>query len=124
MKKRPGLANIKKYFTRHSNRQRVRYPNSHIPITVQLTYCLTGLDSTKLFNLLKNGPNPASFCLFSFFSHDKFSTNLTVNDKSVDGVLGTRTQCGRMVGADKSTELWRHTTIQSAIDFNVGTQSY
>ena len=25
-----------------------------------------------------NGPNPASFCLFSFFSHDKYSTNLTI----------------------------------------------
>ena len=24
------------------------------------------------------------FCLFSFFSHDKYSTSLTVNDKSVD----------------------------------------
>ena len=28
--------------------------------------------------------------------------------KSVDGVLGTRTLGGSMVGADKSTELWRH----------------
>ena len=33
---------------------------------------------------------------------------LTINGKSVDGVLGTRTQCGRMEGADESTELWRH----------------
>ena len=55
----------------------------------------------------KNGPNPASFCLFSFFSHDKYSTN-TINEKSIDGVLGTWTQGGRMVGADESTELWRH----------------
>ena len=55
----------------------------------------------------KNGPNPVSFCLFSFFSHDKYSTN-TINEKSVDGVLGTRTRGGRMVGADESTELWRH----------------
>ena len=37
-----------------------------------------------------NGPSPASFCLFSFFSNDKYSTN-TINEKSVDGVLGTRT---------------------------------
>ena len=57
--------------------------------------------------LLKNGPNPASFCLFSFFSHDKYSTN-TINEKSVDGVLGTQTRSGRMVGADESTELWPH----------------
>ena len=54
------------------------------------------------------GSNPASFCLFSFFSHDKYSTNLTINDKSIDSVLGTRTQGGRMVGTDESTELWRH----------------
>ena len=47
--------------------------------------------------------------LFIFiFSHDKYNTNLTINGKSVDDVLGTRTLGGRMVGADKSTELWRH----------------
>ena len=28
------------------------------------------------------------------------------NDKGVDGVLGTQTLVGRMVGADESTELW------------------
>ena len=55
----------------------------------------------------KNGQNPASFCLFLFFSIDKHYTN-TINEKSIDGVLGTRTQGGRMVGEDKSTELWRH----------------
>ena len=57
---------------------------------------------------LKNGPKPASFCLFSFFSRDKYITNLTVNDKSIDGVLGTRTRGGMMEGADESTELLRH----------------
>ena len=44
------------------------------------------------------------FVYFSFFSHDKYSTN-TINEKSRDGVLGTRTWGGRMVGADESTEL-------------------
>ena len=29
----------------------------------------------------KNGPNPASFCLFLLFSHDKYSTN-TINEKA------------------------------------------
>ena len=48
------------------------------------------------------------FGLFRSFSHYKYSTNLTINDKSIDGVLGTRTRGSRMVGADKSTELWRH----------------
>ena len=52
----------------------------------------------KTFNLyLRNGPNPASFCSFSFFSYDIYSTNLNINYKSIDGVLGTRTQGGRMV---------------------------
>ena len=46
-----------------------------------------------------NGPNPASFCLFSFFSHDKYSTN-TINGKS-----GIWTRDGSMVGADESTLL-------------------
>ena len=44
--------------------------------------------------------------LFIFVrSHDKYSTNLTTNYKSVDGVLETQTQVSRMVGADESTEL-------------------
>ena len=34
--------------------------------------------------------------------------NATLNDKTVDGVLGTRTRGRRMEGADESTELWRH----------------
>ena len=36
----------------------------------------------SLFFLKKNGPNPASFCLFSFFSqhNDNYSTNLTINE--------------------------------------------
>ena len=57
-----------------------------------------------------NGPNSTSFCLFSFFSHDKQSTNLTKNDKSVDGLLGTRTRGSRMVDVDESTELTQRYT--------------
>ena len=60
---------------------------------------------TILF-LKKNGPNPASFCLFLFFSRDEYGTN-TINEKSIDGVLGTQTGGGRMVGADESTGLWQ-----------------
>ena len=59
----------------------------------------------------KNGSNPASFLfIFVLFSHrmDKSSTNLTIIEKSVDGMLGSRTWGGRMEGADKSTELWWH----------------
>ena len=44
------------------------------------------------------------FCSFNM----TYSTNLTINDKNEDGVLGTRIRGRRLVGADKSTELWRH----------------
>ena len=51
---------------------------------------------------------PGLFFIFVLFSHgmDKHSTNLTINEKSVDGMLGSRG--GRMEGADESTELRRH----------------
>ena len=52
----------------------------------------------RYYVCFKNGPNSGSFCVFSFFSHDKYGTNLTI-------VLGTRTRGGKMVGADESTEL-------------------
>ena len=48
------------------------------------------------------------FCLFSFFSRVKYGTKLTINYKSIDGMFGTWTQGGRMVGANESTELLRH----------------
>ena len=83
-----------------------------------LVHWCTILDNIKSINLrlnsptliesfensfLKNGPNP----LFSFYSHDKYRTN-TINEKNIDGVLGTQTLGGGMVGTDESTELWRH----------------
>ena len=49
--------------------------------------------------------NAGLFCLLSSFVHD---LNQIQIDKSIDGVLGSRTQDGRMEGADKFTELWRH----------------
>ena len=62
-------------------------------------------EAVSLFALvfLKNGPIPASFCLFSSFSRYNFNTNW----KSIDGVLGIRTRGRRMVGADETTELLR-----------------
>ena len=49
----------------------------------------------------KSGPNPASFCLFSFFLQDKYSATLTLNDKAKMLCLGLEpTLGGRMVGAD------------------------
>ena len=35
-------------------------------------------------------------------------TNFTINVKSIDGLLGSRTRSSMMEGADESTELWRH----------------
>ena len=70
-----------------------------------------GIFSYFIYFFLKNGPNPASFWFIfcSFSQHkDKYRTNFTINDKSIDGVLGSRTQGGMMEGADESTELWRH----------------
>ena len=68
---------------------------------------LPTLTSILLRYFLKNGPNPVSFRLFLFFSHDKYDTDVTKNDKSIDGLLGTGTQGGgRMVGAYESTEIW------------------
>ena len=42
------------------------------------------------------------------YSQEKYNIKLTINDVSLNGVLGTRTLGGRMVGADESTELWQH----------------
>ena len=45
------------------------------------------------------------------FLQDKCSTNLTINDESIDGVLGIQTRESRMVGTNKSTKLWRHPSV-------------
>ena len=74
--------------------------------------CFETSGNPKYF-LKKEWAKPGLFCLFWFFSYDKNSPNLTINDKSVDGVLGIRTGGGRMVGAEKSTELRRHPYAQS-----------
>ena len=60
-----------------------------------------------LTNFVKRWAKPGLF-LFWFFSHDKYSTNLTINFKSVEGVPGTQTLGGRMIGTDESTEIWQH----------------
>ena len=48
--------------------------------------------------------NIVRVCLLSSFPHYK----IQYIDVRVDGVLGTRTQGGKMEGADESAELWRH----------------
>ena len=60
-------------------------------------------------SLFRNGPTPASFCLFSFFSN----TNFTEKD---EGVSGIRT---RIVGVeDKSADHLTTTTAQSLLSLN------
>ena len=65
----------------------------------------------KCFWVFFKWAKPGLFLVYfrSFSQHkDKYSTNFTINDKSIDGVLGSRTRGGMMEGADESTELWRH----------------
>ena len=86
----------------------------HVGTTYRLTIDVKFIqpcchNSFLLFSFFfKIGQTPASLCIFSFFSHDKYSTILTKTAKSVDGVIGTWTRGSMIVGADKSTELWRH----------------
>ena len=70
-----------------------------------------GLKKKCLNIFLKMGLTQPLFGFYfrSFSQHkDKYSTNFTINDKSIDGVLGSRTRGGMMEGADESTELWLH----------------
>ena len=53
--------------------------------------------------VIKNGPIPASF--FVYFRSFLVTISIKI-EKSIDGVLGIRTRCCRMVGADETTELW------------------
>ena len=54
-----------------------RHPSHTIPLIFKL----------KVFFL--KWAKLSLFCLFSLLSHDKYRANLTINDKSVEGVLGT-----------------------------------
>ena len=44
---------------------------------------------------------------FVYFRHFLHTISIIQIEKSVDGVVGIRTQGRKMVGADKTTELWR-----------------
>ena len=57
--------------------------------------------------VLKHGQNLPLFVYFLSFHLTNIAQILKMI-KSVDGVLGTRTRDGKKVGADESTELWRH----------------
>ena len=62
----------------------------------------------------KKWPHSVSFCLFQLFWDDEYSANI-INDKSIDGVLGTRTRGGRMAGAVESTELYGGTPLLNEV---------
>ena len=47
-----------------------------------------------------------SRALFVYFCSFLVTISIQI-EKSIDGVLGIRTRDRRMVGADKTTELWR-----------------
>ena len=53
--------------------------------------------------------------LFAYFPLFPLNTIQKI-DESIDGVLGTQTQGGRMEGADKSTELWRHSSYTDCVN--------
>ena len=74
-------------------------------------------------SFFKKGPIPASFCLFSFFSHSNSSDKYTLRiEKSLDGVHGTWTRSSRIKSADESTELWRDTNIWKFVGINILTK--
>ena len=51
--------------------------------------------------------------LFVYFRSPPVSISIQI-EKSIDGVLGIRTQGCRMVGADETMELWRPSDITNA----------
>ena len=62
---------------------------------------------------LKNGQFPASFCLFSSFSQHNVNYSTKFDYKKH---RWTRTRGGMMVGADESTELWRHPILSQCYE--------
>ena len=58
--------------------------------------------------LFLNGPNAASFVYLNSFHKTNKAHKF---DKTIDGVPGTRTRAGRMVGKDEFTELWRQLCV-------------
>ena len=59
-----------------------------------------------LMGIFLNGQTQPRFSLFSFISQDRYNTNLTINDKSIDGVLRTWTRGCRIVGTGHGGTPW------------------
>ena len=87
----------------------VDFAQLNAPIVLNLKYFLKKWAIPGLF-----------FVYFHSFYHrmDKYSTNLTINDKSVDGMLGSQTRGGRMEGTGESTELWLNLKYFNDVDYS------
>ena len=53
--------------------------------------------------------------LFVYFRYFLISISIIQIEKSIYGVLGIRTRGCRMVGIDKTTELWRPPSVRHSI---------
>ena len=60
----------------------------------------------EINSFFKKWANPCLF--FVYFRPFLTTSSIMQIEKSIDGVLGIRTRGRRMVGADNTTELWRH----------------
>ena len=49
---------------------------------------------------------------FVYFHYFLITISIIQMEKSLDGVLGIRTQGRRMLGADETTELWRPPSLR------------
>ena len=52
------------------------------------------------------------FVYFRSFLRTNIAQILTINEKNINGVRVTQTQGSSVVGADESTELWRHPRVK------------
>ena len=84
------------------------FSSSMLSLVLFYLNCLPLISVLLIVNLfVKKWAKPGLFFfIFLLPTHckDKYSTNLTVNDRSKDGVLGSRTRGSRMEGADESIE--------------------
>ena len=78
----------------------------------------------NLCSFFKKRANPGLF-LFIFVIFTWHIITNTIKDKNIHGVLGTKTQGGRMVCADKSTELLRPSKSEfSGNEFKLRLQTF
>jgi len=82
--------------------------------------CFANSTNRRIPLFLNGQTRPLFLFIFVLFSHrvDKYSTNLTIIEKSIDGMLGSWTRGSRMEGADESTELWRDPTLSQMKEEN------